>query len=300
LLQTQLLKKMKTRIFRQPVIEDEFITEKTQKKYLQEYTEQDENGNILLQIEYLPDGTIEQKTERVFQNNKLIKERILGLEDELIEDKRWEYDENGKLISEKQYYLDGTHDTTLIRYDEEGRIIEKRTVDENGEEEEKERLTFINGKLVKQTLIDSSGNIESDVEIHYDEEGRMILQKSINMEGEEESLTLEYDASGRIYRQITRNAQDKVIERNTYTYGEHHLPIQIHEESRVKNNTAKISYNSNNQVIKHEVFDLADTLINSVTRNYDEKGRIISSEILIHLPERRIREHYRLIYQYEE
>lgn len=291
---------MKTKIYRQNIADEEFMLEKNTKKYLREYTETDANGNEITQIEYNPDGTIEQKTNREFNDkNQIVKEQISD-NMEIVENKAWEYDDSGKAIKEIQYYIDGAVDFTDIIYDDNGDVIERKTIDDDGEEGAREEITYENGKITRHTIYDDFGEVEADEENSYDEKNRLIKKVTLNLEGEKDTLEIEYNEDDKVYREILLNEAGKVIERNTYSYGDNGMPSEIHEESTMKNNRAKIQYNENKQVTVHEVFDVAENLANRVERNYDDKGRVVSSEVLISMPERGVRHHYQLTYEYEE
>lgn len=276
------------------------MLEKNTHKFLREYTEYDANGNKILQIEYHPDGTVEQKTVSRFNNKNLIVEEQITDNVEVIENKAWEYDDNGRVVKELQYYIDGAVDTTEVFYDADGNIIERKTTDHEGETGAREIISYINGKIAKHTVYDEDGEIEADEQNTWDEQNRLIKKVSLNLEGEKETLEIEYNEDGSVFKEILLNEDGKIIERNTYTYGENGMPKEIHEETTLKNNVAKIQYNENKQVTVHEVYDVAENLINKVKRNYDDKNRVSSSEILISIPEKGIRHHYQLTYEYEE
>ncbi|PLX00097.1 MAG: hypothetical protein C0593_01735 [Marinilabiliales bacterium] len=291
---------MKTNIYRRNIADEEFMLEKNTDKFLRETTEFDDNGNEILRIEYNPDGSIEQKTSREFdEQNRIISEKVFS-EGEIVENKFWEYDSNGRAVKEIQKYIDGSYDTTTIIYNEDGEVTERRTTDDEGEEAGKEIMVRENGLLKQHTMYDDFGEVEADEENFYDEENRLIKKISLNLEGEKETIEITYNEHGQIYREILLNEDGKIMERNTYTYGENGLPSEIHEETTAKNNTARIMYNDNKQVTLHEVYDVAENLVNRVERKYDDQNRVVSAEVLISMPERAVRHHYMLTYEYQE
>lgn len=292
---------MKIKVYRQNIIDEEFMLEKDGGKFLQEYSEYDKNRNVTLEVTCFPNGNVEQKISRQYdEKNNLIKEVITDQDGEILENKTWTYDEEGKAIEEKQYYIDGSYDNTTNHYDSEGLIIERITEDDEGEKGAREEVVYENGLLIKHVIYDEDGSVDSSEENTYDEKGHLIQRKESNMEGEIEKLEITYDEAGKIDQEIRYNEHGKIIERNTYTYGENNLPSEIHEETTVKNNRARITYDSNNHVILHEVYDVNDNLINRVERNYLDNGYIKDSEIMISMPERGVQHHYRLTYEYSD
>ncbi len=290
---------MITKIYRQNISDEEFMIEQDTHKYLREYIETDEKGNEIIKKECNPDGSVEQKTVREFNAaGQIVKEQIYDQE-ELIENKSWEYDENGNVIKEIQYYIDGSCDITTVAYDENGNITGRKTIDDDGEAGGYEEITYSNGNIVKHAVFDEDGEVESEEINEWDDQNRLIKKEQLTLEGERETLEFEYNENGQLYREILFNEDGKIVERNTYTYGSNGMPEEIHEESTVKNNRTRVTYNDKNQVSLHEVFDVSDNLVNRVERHYNDQGNVTFSEVLISMPERGIRHHYQLLYEYE-
>ncbi|PID94880.1 MAG: hypothetical protein CSA95_02060 [Bacteroidetes bacterium] len=275
------------------------MLDKNTERYLREYIETDAQGNEIVKIEYGEKGLIEQKMIREYNpKNLLVKEQIFD-DQELIEHRSWEYDDQGKIHKEFLHYADHSYDTTLFLYDSQGNIIEKRTTDDEGEEGSREEILYESGLVCRHRIYDEEGEIEADDRYTYDDQKRLIKKELLNLDGEEETLEASYNEMGKVAVEVLLNDEGKIIERNTYTYNEAGLAIEIHEETVRQNNTTKISYNDQQQVVLHELYDVGKNLVNRVERSYDEKGRPTKAEILISMPERGIRHHYLLTYEYE-
>jgi hypothetical protein len=103
-------------------------------EYLYQYSEFDENGNILLEETHLHDGIVEHKASYRYDGEGHLVEELLLEEDDFVSEHRtMEFDEKGRLWKEQMHYLDESYDEIVYQYDEEGKLLQKETTDDEGE-----------------------------------------------------------------------------------------------------------------------------------------------------------------------
>jgi len=192
----------------------------TEKKYLYQEEEYDENNNVILEATYNINGEIEEKIVRKYNEaNKIIKELTYYTEEEVVQTKGFVYNED-KLTQEKVLFEEGG-ETLVNYYYENDKITKKETISEGEVDEEilyeyndKEMIVkYIDeGELVstERKLIDEKNNIirverkeqfeDSVEEYEYDENNRRIAMLQSLNGNLINNIRFEFNAEGEVHK----------------------------------------------------------------------------------------------------
>ncbi len=238
------------------------------------------------------------------KNNK-IKEVIWSEEGEEEQITYYEYDENGRLISEKhqflfdeieeksQYFYEadllmerkkefsfGNIETTTFTYNEYKLPTQIRVTDDEGNEEEIEVLEYEGKNLVHYFKKNVLVGKESEYWLKYDVDNRLIEDKKWH-QADLKTLTSFYNYSKNIDDPDIKimNEKGAVIEAHIKEFNDKNLLIN-HEVQFVNNGLKKaistFEYNDDDKLIFTETIDQNGTKQRSVISIYDEKGLLLS------------------------
>lgn len=116
----------------------------------------------------------------------------------IIAEKRFQFDANGRCSKEETYELDGETKQLVFNFslsyerNSDGKIT--RITDENGLTESYEYDE--NGLCISETTVHADGTLIAESEFIYDENGRLI-----KVDSDKANREYEYDAQGRIFRE---------------------------------------------------------------------------------------------------
>jgi antitoxin component YwqK of YwqJK toxin-antitoxin module len=129
-------------------------------EYTEGYAEYDDNGHILREERYEPDGTLNTLTVNTYnENGELVQTEQYDQDDILLQKTVNKYDENQRLASQSNYYGDASEEyVTKYYYDAEGNVVKQEVyVDGNLDYVEKTAI-FVNGLPDTVTENDDYGN----------------------------------------------------------------------------------------------------------------------------------------------
>ncbi len=275
--------------------------ELTENEYLFSKTEYNEKGQILKEINYHPDGSIEHAYSYNYDDNGFLKEEMLiENKDEVIERTTFEPDEKMNIRKEYRHYLDGTYDSIEYICDDNGNLVEKVTIDYEGGVELRECFEFKGEKLIKETVLDKDNKVISEKTIKYDDKDRITDTESYDsLEETRLKRITEYDDKGYPKELLTYDLSDRLIERIQFSHNDDGRLAQVIEENPRKKNTIKFQYDKNGNVVCKEEFDKNGKLINKVERIYDDDSRVLEARAFIEIAEKNIIRNYVLTYDYE-
>lgn len=240
------------------------------------------------------------------KNNK-IKEIILseeGDEEQIIE---FEYEENGKLIAEKHYFLfDEIEEKTIFKY-ENGLLVEKikeysygsveKTIytyntdklpvsilvmDEDGNEEESEVFEYEGKNLIHFFKQNALIGKETEVWFKYDENNRLVEEKRWS-HVDLKTIILFYDYANNDDDPNIKVKNDKgaIIEAHIKEFNEKKLLVK-HEIQQVNNGLKTLittyEYNDSDKITFLETINQNGIIERTQVATYNEKG-LLTSEI---------------------
>ena len=253
----------------------------------------DVQGNVAEHIQYLPDGSVEDRVTNSYSTEgKLTEEVLYDPDGEIAERRTMEYSENGNLLKEVKHYLDGAQDIITYRYDGAGHLLEKIFGDNSGWIEKREVFTFEGDKLTAVKEFDEDNTLLKEVTFTYDADG--------NLEESSESPTR--DMSGRKVSIYNINALPEVIKyygesgsliaRHTYEYNEKGQVTDIKEETQSGISSSHTEYDENGHAIVMEDRSANEELNHRIERTFDGEGNLLISHVFINGQGRNLNQHY--------
>lgn len=286
-------------IYRLDHPEVEFAEPAGENGIIHNYTEYDENGLPVLDIDYDSNGEIEQKTFNSWDDNRLIESKVIQADDEISEWKTYEYAEDGRLVSEKLHYFDGSVDTIQYEYSDENLIRSKTTVTADDEIESRTIYNYSDGLLTEETTL----NEQEEVILHqshtYHSNGKpseSIIE--VFDEGKKSWRKHVYDEDGNRVKTLRYNFKDQLIGINRYFY-EAGVLVKIEDEDQFRQHFVEMEYDAGGNVIKQLEKDKDETLISSVYRTFSESGKPLYSRVYMSGQGQRPDQDYLLTYVYE-
>lgn len=277
------------------VLQSSSDEELEEKEHLFSKTLYNKNGKITREIQYNEMGNITQDFEYKYDEKGNLTEKILHDDDGGFGEKvSFEYDENGKKSKEFIHYMDDTYDTIVYTRNEDGLTIKKETTDYDGDMESIEEFEYQNKNLVKHTLKNDAGETVSIVEVTYNEEGNITEESEQNLEeGTTKIKQVEYFPSGN-KKEVLTYTNGHLTDKVTMTEDEKEQIIQIVEETPYQKNTISMKYDDAGNVIYQEESDREGKLLTHVSRQFDTKNRMVSSNVFIDGQGRRLSRNYTL------
>ncbi len=248
------------------------------KSFLQEF---DERGNTIREVEYTPDGSVDNAAEYKYdEENRLIGE-VHFYEDEVTETIRYILNEEGKRKEVETTYADGSKSVKKIIRD--SNTITVKAFDEDGDPEEEDRITYDEqGRVIEEVKLDDNGKVVYRSVYEYNEKGKLL--NKTEYEGEDGSFiktTPEYDEQDNVISETQITEKGNLVNRVFYEYNkqgdritwqnnhhihrieydEQHRPVMEETKNRVNNlveNFTKYKYNEQGLVSEEHTFSLGD------------------------------------------
>ena len=236
---------------------------------------------------------MEQETVYEYdQQGFLIRETLKEGDGTVMEEKSFEPDEKQRIAREFLHYADGSKDTITYRYDDQGHLVEKKSEDEDGDVEQVKVFEYHNGLLTRKAVYDEELNPDGgseepaeEVLFIYDDGGRILEEETRNnIDGFYRHKVHVYNDNWHRIAVKVYDDEENLIERVLMDPDEEGRPVRMVEENRKKKNTLNLRYNNKGNIVHQEEYDLKGNLLNTVSRAYDEKGRLLSSEVDIRMP----------------
>ncbi len=261
------------------------------------YREYDEEGNLTMEVIYGPGGYLSEKYGFVYKDGKTV-EQLTYLDEETVAEHQFiEYhgDKISKIVTK---YEEGFQDETLFTYDEKGRLLSKITYDD-GEEGEKQ-INDYQGDMLVEKYFDEYGNLEKQVFVRTDSEGRITDSKTEFSEDDSyEEVRYEYDEEGKVLSEKHSGTYDKAVKDIFYRYDEKGNLTETETRSTEGTVVVEITYdkagNEVGQIEKNEDGELN----HKVKRKFDSAGNVTEIEVEIFNHGLEIDQHYLIKYEYE-
>ncbi|MEM6821908.1 MAG: hypothetical protein AAF558_08225 [Verrucomicrobiota bacterium] len=155
---------------------------------------------------------------------RIIEERAEVATAELDDDRHWiphrelEFDQQGRIVSLRQYSLDGTCILQTYRYNNHG-LSEIETRFEEGDLIKTEACIYDEfGNLIGEKHISGTGSLNMSVQITLDDQDRMIERRHFNPDGKlGVRYVYSYNEQGRLH-ELVGFEQDSIIDRKNFMY----------------------------------------------------------------------------------
>ena len=269
-----------------------------EKGYLQNYTENDANGNVITEISYLPYGEVEEKYVNIYdEEGNLIEEINYFSEDEIAERKTYNRDGDGRIIEAFIHYQDDTKDRIAYEYDTKGNLLKRTTIDDDGEAESEEIFEYKNDKVIAKEVREF-GEVIHREEFELDEEGRITGQTITD--GEEDGTVVNsFDENGNLIKHLRYNPDDKLVVKSVYSFDEKGNLTGIVEETPYEKNTSVLEYDKNGNLISQVQTNKFNETNHRIKRKYNDHNDITESTVFINMHGQDVDSEYTLFYEYE-
>jgi len=268
------------------------------KFYKHSYTEMNVFGEVTLDVKYLSNGEVDEKTVRTFNEKGNPVEQILYIQgDEIAEHKTFETDDRGKVIKVKNHYADGTFDTTLFKYNPQGLLLEKTTIDSDNEVEARENFIYQGERLAARN-VQEFGEIVAEESFTIDATGKVTETTKLERDGETEHNQQFWDDKGRLIKILTYNRKEKLIAKMLYTYNDSGLITETDYETVRGRVITSVKYDDHGNAIEQTETNGRGEVNHSVTRKYNEENDVILTNVFINRQGRDVNEKYILKYEY--
>lgn len=215
------------------------------------------------------------------EEGKLITEKHHFLFDEIEETSSFTYND-GLLVEKKKEFSYGSVETTYYTYNQDKLITAVQVLDEDGQEEESEKFEYQGKNLIH--CIKQNALIGKDVEIwlQYDDKNRLIEEKRWS-HNDLKILTSKYDYSKNEDNPDIKvmNEKGAVIEAHIKKFNDKNQLVK-HEIQQVNNGlktfATSYEYNDLDKITFLETINQNGITERSVISDYDEKG-LLRSEI---------------------
>ena len=270
-------------------------------------SELDEDGKVLAEVEYLPNGNPRSETYRTYNaQGKLIEKRINHVFEGTSERTVHLYDADGYEVEELQYYDDELYEKIVYTRDAKGNILTQERIDEEGEVVERYEMQYNEeSKPISQKFF-SGESPDREVILHYNDKGLCIKEEhKYVLDGEEvvEVYKFEYNENGKRVRTETTNAAAEINAYVNVEYDERGNPVKYESETFGFSNSKtihRIAYDEHNRVLENELYDaVGGYLVSKDTTVYNEDGLVDEEEIYELNMSSSKKTHYRLVYEYE-
>jgi hypothetical protein len=263
--------------------------------------EYDQRGNLVCETSYTPAGEIEQVASYTYdEKDKLASEKFVQEGDDFSEWREYFRNEEGKMQQEVHHFLDGTQDVVGYHYSDDGNLASKTYANDDGETEREEEFVYEDGKLIQEKTLSFDGDVLATHAYSYHPNG-FIKEHSLRVpedHGELKHLSF-YDESGNKIKVLVYNALGHLVEITRMSYNDNNVLLKIEEENQHKNTVIEYEMDEHNNPLKQVEKDAEGKVISSITRSYDEEGRVLESVVLIEGANPQATQDYKLQYEYE-
>lgn len=250
----------------------------------------DENGNVLLDLQFDNHGNISEKIEFAYKEGKLIKKTTYIDEDEVADISNYHYDTTAKLSYVIVEFIDGTQDKIVYKYNSNGNLINKASEDGEGSQEE---MRYENNLLVYHKIVDDFDELEREEFRTYSIDGKLVEMRLRTFnEGDLQTVEVVCDAEGRTTREMVFNSKSRKLAEKNLSYDSFGNLIKIVSNDENGLSTLEMIYDSNNNEIEQIETNDDGEIQHQVKRTYSAENEVIRSEIQIFNYGRAIDLHY--------
>ncbi len=276
-------------------------SELDEREYLFQHTVFNEKGRVLNEKNFSPDGNLVSELQLTYNENDFLISHIMLEEDGTVaEHKTFEPDEKGNIAREYVHYLDGTFDTIIWNYNSQGQLIGKQASDSEGDLESTEEFDYANGHLVHYVMKDADGDILAEKEIERNEKGdETQVDEYDGIDRSSIRRVIEYYPSGSRKETLVFDDNDKLVEKVMLSENEKGQLVEVIEETPVKKNTIKFTYDEKSNIILQEEYNRQGEIISTISRVWDENSRLQESEVFIDGSGRGISRNYTIRHEYK-
>ncbi len=287
--------------YRKDIIpEDIEVAVKEPEEYILNHREFDDNNNLVKEISYNADGSIEHINELKYDSLAYLIEELLYYEDnEIADHRKFERDEKGNILKEFVFYNDETYDTIHYKYDSDMNLLEKNTVNADGETDDKEIFEYSKGNNILHALFDGNNKKHSEHTYEYNDAGKITELTEWDSDKNKKIRTVnKYNDDGILIKQL-RYLNDDLIAKLVFELDDKNKVYEVLDEDTQHKNILKFSYDDRDNVIEEAEYGVNDVLNHSIKRSYNDNNDVTESIVYLNKSKEGYTENYRIRYEYE-
>ncbi len=183
-------------------------------------SERDASGLLVAQSRMTASGTVVERTEFAYKENKLISKTVKDGEGKLVSRRSYAYAPSGMLIGESSEDGAGKRLSNFeYAYDDAGHRVKWIVKDAGGTVLAETSYSYKDGKIQKAELKDSAGRKTGSSAYEYDAEGRLAKQTFYDAGGSVLRIETTAWKNGKISLEERKTAGGVVQQRSSYEYG---------------------------------------------------------------------------------
>lgn len=270
----------------------------SQSGYKASATVYDENGNVVEELKFKPDGTEDEKYVASYDDKgNLMEERTYLDDDDPADHKTYERDADGKAVRMYRHYIDGTKDTVNFVYDDNGHPIRKETIDSYNEIESVEEREYDGDRMISRKVIEYD-EVVLDEQLEFDQDGNLIKQTKWSVEEEDITWVNHFNTDGSLVKSLKYGPNDKLLGRSDYHYDKKGLLTRIEEETGYGKTETTLEYDQHGNAIMQKEVNQEGAINSQVSRKYNDQGQIQETEVFLDFHGQAPNQHYILKYEY--
>ena len=253
-------------------------------EYTEGYAEYDDNGLLLREERYDPDGTLNTLTVNTYNDHgDLVQTEQYDQDDVLLQKTVNQYDEIQRLSSQSNYYGDASDEyVTKFYYDEADNVV-KQEVYVNGKLDFVEKTTtYIDGRPETVTENDDYGNPMYIHHYEYDEKGQVSVYVRDEVQNKDRrTYEFTYNENGDRVKDLIYNYDMTLIAKVTRTFDEQNRQTEIVEEDLDSYRRITMEYDGD-KVVKNTMFNKDGGITGWAEYEYADDGRQSMAREFIH------------------
>ncbi len=252
-----------------------------------EYTEvkaqYNEQGQIVREERYDPDGNLNTLTVNTYNdNNLLIQSEQFDMDEILLQKIVNYYDENQNLIRQGNFFGDDENEyITQYVYDKDGNLLRLEMYCDGELDYVEKEMEYADGLLVKEIENDDYGNKVNVHQYGYDAKGLLVKHVRDEVQNRDRrTYEYTYDENDNCIKELVYDYGNSLIAKVYRQYNEQNKLVETVEEDL--DNYRKITMEYDGElVVKNSLFNKDGQLLGWAEYTYDETGKENSSREFI-------------------
>lgn len=253
-------------------------------EYTEGFAEYDDNGLLLREERYEPDGTLNTLTVNVYnEHGDLVQTEQFDQDDILLQKTVNKYDDGKRLVEQSNYYGDASDEyVTKFYYDGDDNVV-KQEVYVNGKLDYVEKTsTFKNGRPETVTENDDYGNPMYIHHYEYDEKGQVkVYVRDEVQNNDRRTYEFSYNEHGDRVKDLIYNYDMTLIAKVIRSFDEQNRQIEIVEEDLDTYRRITMEYDGD-KVVKNTMFNKEGGITGWAEYEYADDGRQSMAREFIH------------------
>lgn len=253
-------------------------------EYTEGYAEYNDQGLLLREERYEPDGTLNTLTVNTYnEDGLLLQTEQFDVDDILLQKTVNKYDDKKRLVAQSNYYGDASEEyVTKFYHDEDGNVV-KQEVYVNGELDYVEKVsTYVNGLPDTVTENDDYGKPMYIHHYQYDEKGQVsVYVRDEVQNNDRRTYEFTYNDNGDRVKELIYNYDMTLIAKVNRTFDEQNRQTEIVEEDLDSYRRITMEYDGD-RVVKNTMLDKKGEITGWAEYEYADDGRQSMAREFIH------------------